>query len=119
MMVSLLKSKIHRATVTGTEIGYVGSVTLDDRLMRAAGLRPYERVMVVDVDNGARLETYCLEGGGPGEVCLNGAAARLAAKGDKVIIMAFGLVDEAEADGHRPRVVFVDAANEVAAIWSV
>lgn len=116
MEITLLKSKIHRATVTATELGYVGSVTLDARLMRAANLSLYEKVLVVDLDNGGRLETYCIEGEAPGVVCLNGAAARLMAKGDKVIIMSFASMTPDEAKEHQPMVVFVDANNEVASI---
>jgi aspartate 1-decarboxylase len=114
--ITLLKSKIHRATVTRTELGYVGSVTVHARLMRAAGLVPYEKVLIVDVDNGRRLETYCIEGLEPGEICLNGAAARLVAKGDKVIIMSFAAMAPEEAGRHRPIVVFVDGANEAVSI---
>ena len=111
MELTLLKSKIHRASVTKTELSYVGSVSVCPDLMRAAGLLPYEKVLIVDVDNGARLETYCIEAGERGEICLHGAAARLAAKGDKVIIMAFASMAPEEAKAHRPKVVFVDSAN--------
>jgi aspartate 1-decarboxylase len=117
MEISLLKSKIHRATVTQTELGYVGSITLDALLLRAAGLCEYEKVLVVDVDNGGRFETYCIGGPeGSGTVCVNGAAARLVARGDRLIVMAFGLLGPDEARGHRPLVVFVDDANKVSRV---
>jgi aspartate 1-decarboxylase len=117
--ITLLKSKIHRATVTATELGYVGSVTLGAALMRAAGLYPYEKVLVVDLDNGRRLETYCIEGGEKGVVCLNGAAARLVSKGDKVIVMSFASMDPKEAESHEPKIVFVDGHNEVVTVKSL
>jgi aspartate 1-decarboxylase len=106
----LLRSKIHRATVTDANVHYVGSITVDRALLANADIRPYEQVLVVDVDNGARLETYAIEGG-PGEICLNGAAARLVAVGDKVIIMSFADYEESEILAHHPIVVHVDAAN--------
>jgi aspartate 1-decarboxylase len=112
--VALLKSKIHRATVTRTELDYVGSLTLDQDLMRAANLTEYEKILVVDIDNGARFETYCLQGpAGGGLVCVNGAAARLAAQGDKIIVMAFGWFSLEEAATHRPTVIFVDEKNRL------
>jgi aspartate 1-decarboxylase len=112
MMIEMLKSKIHRATVTGADLDYVGSVAIDPELYEAVGLREFEKVDVLDIDNGARLTTYVLRGG-PGEVCVNGAAARLVAKGDRVIIVAYGLMDEDEADRFRPKVVVVDGNNAV------
>jgi aspartate 1-decarboxylase len=116
MIISLLKAKIHRATVTQTDISYMGSITIDQELMDAAGILEYEKVLVVDLNNGNRLETYCLKGkAGSGTVCLNGAAARLIAKGDKVIIMAFCAKTPDEAkNGHTPTVVFVDENNAIA-----
>jgi aspartate 1-decarboxylase len=108
----LLRSKIHRATVTDARLDYVGSITIDRDLMDAADVTPYEKVLVVDVDNGARLETYAIGGPrGSGVVCMNGAAARLVSPGDKVIVMTFCGLDERETQQHRPRVVFVDDAN--------
>lgn len=108
----MLKSKIHRATVTEARVDYVGSITIDSELMERADLTPYEKVLVADVDNGARLETYVIEGPpGSGVVCMNGAAARLVAKGDKVIVMSFAGYDEREARTHRPIAVFVDEDN--------
>jgi aspartate 1-decarboxylase len=111
----LLKSKIHRATVTEACVEYVGSITIDAELMERADITPYEKVLVASVDNGVRLETYAIEGAASsGVVCMNGAAARLIEKGHKVIVMSFAGYDDAEARGHRPRTVFVDEENRVA-----
>ena len=110
----MLKSKIHRATVTGCDLHYVGSVTLDADLMRSADLLPGELVHVLDVDNGNRFETYVIEGGpGSGEVGLNGAAARLVHVGDRVIVVSYGVFDESELESHEPRVVHVDERNAI------
>lgn len=112
MQRTLMKSKIHRATVTDADLNYVGSITLDRDLMDAAELLEYEQVQVVDIDNGARFETYVIEGpAGSGTVCLNGAAARLVQKGDKVIVISYGVYDEVEARSHQPVVVLVDETN--------
>jgi aspartate 1-decarboxylase len=112
MLRVFLKSKVHRATVTATEVDYVGSLTLDAALMQAADLLPNEQVQVLNLNNGSRLTTYVIEGRrGGGEVCLNGAAALLAAPGDLVIILAYGLVDDSRARAFRPKVVFVDSKN--------
>ena len=109
MQRTMLKSKIHRATVTDANINYIGSITIDVDLMMAADILPYEKVHVVDVDNGARLETYAIEGpAGSGAIELNGAAARLIAKGDKVIIMSYAQIEDAEARKLHPTVVLVD-----------
>jgi aspartate 1-decarboxylase len=111
---TMCKSKIHRATVTDANLAYEGSITLDPVLMEAADLREYEQVHVVDVDNGARFETYVIRGSdGAGEVVLNGAAARLVQRGDRVIIMSYAEYDEAELDGFRPSIVFVDDENRI------
>lgn len=108
----MMKSKIHRATVTDADLHYVGSVTLDAELMRLADIREMEQVQILDIDNGARFETYAIEGpAGHGDVCLNGAAARLVARGDRVIIITYADYEEAELDGYEPRVVHVDTAN--------
>lgn len=108
----MLKSKIHRATVTDANLHYVGSLTVDADLMRACDLLPGELVHVVDIDNGARLETYVIEGeAGSGVIGINGAAARLVHTGDLVIIIAYAQLSEDELDEHRPRVVFVDGRN--------
>jgi aspartate 1-decarboxylase len=110
----MLKSKIHRATVTACDLHYVGSVTLDADLMRSADLLPGELVHVLDVDNGSRFETYVIEGpAGGGDVCLNGAAARLVHEGDRVIVVSYGVYDESELASHEPRVVHVDERNAI------
>jgi aspartate 1-decarboxylase len=114
MFRTMLKSKIHRATVTQADLHYVGSVTVDEDLLDAADLLPGEQVAIVDVTNGARLETYCIPGPrGTGVIGINGAAARLVHVGDLVILISYGVMDEAEARGRRPRVVFVDAENRL------
>lgn len=108
----LLKSKIHRATVTDAHVDYVGSITIDADLMDRADIVSGEKVLVVDVDNGARLETYAIPGkAGSGQVCMNGAAAHLVDPGHKVIIMTFAGLDPEEARHHKPQVIFVDEAN--------
>lgn len=112
MKIEMLKSKIHRATVTGAELDYTGSVSIDPELCAAVGLREFEKVDVLDIDNGARLTTYVILGG-PGEVCLNGAAARLVAKGDRVIIVAYAQLDESEVEAFRPKIVLVDEGNRI------
>lgn len=112
MQRTLMKSKVHRATVTGADVDYVGSLTLDAELMEAADLLPHEKVQVVDVDNGARLETYVIAGErGAGVVCLNGAAARLLSPGDRVIVISYATYSDAEARAHTPTVVVCDEAN--------
>ena len=114
MFRSMLKSKIHRATVTQADLHYVGSVTIDEDLMEAADLLPGEQVAIVDIDNGARLETYVIAGPrGTGVIGINGAAARLVHEGDLVIIISYCTVTDAEARTLRPRVVFVDADNRI------
>ncbi len=113
-MRTMLKSKIHRATVTGADIDYEGSITLDPVLMEAADIIPYEQVHVLDINNGARLTTYAIEGTpGAGEVVLNGAAARLVHAGDLVIVLTYGQFQEEEARSHRPKLVYVDKDNRV------
>ncbi|MBI4318242.1 MAG: aspartate 1-decarboxylase [Chloroflexi bacterium] len=111
---TMLKGKIHRATVTEANVDYEGSITIDKTLMAAADILPYEKVHVVDVDNGARLETYAIEGEpGSGVICMNGAAAKLIYKGDLVIIMSYQQVSDEEARLVQPKVVRVDAANAI------
>ncbi len=111
----MMKSKIHRATVTQANLDYVGSITIDRDLMDAADLLPNEKVQIVDNDNGNRLETYVIEGErGSGVIGLNGAAARLVYPGDKVIIISYAELEDAEAREHDPTVVFVDDNNRVA-----
>src|SRR5262245_38135642 len=110
----MLKSKIHRATVTESNLHYVGSLTVDLDLMEAADLLPGELVHVVDVTNGARLETYVIEGArGSGVICINGAAARLIQPGDLVIVIGYATVSDDEARSLKPHVVFVDGANRI------
>jgi aspartate 1-decarboxylase len=114
MFRTMLKSKIHRATVTQADLHYVGSVTIDADLMDAADLLPGEQVAIVDVNNGARLETYVIEGPrGSGVIGINGAAARLVHPGDTVILIGYGQMDTAEAKQLEPHVVFVDADNKI------
>lgn len=111
---TMLKSKIHRATVTTADLHYVGSLTLDQDLMDAADLLPGEQVSIVDVTNGARLETYVITGErGSGVVGINGAAAHLVHPGDIVIMIAYGTMDNAEAAAYQPRVIFVDGENRI------
>ena len=108
----MMKSKIHRATVTEANVDYVGSITIDRDLMDAAGLLEFEQVHVVDVNNGARLETYVIEGPrGSGVICMNGAAAHLIHKGDLVIIISYALYEATELEDHTPLVVHVDSGN--------
>jgi len=110
----MLKSKIHCARVTEVNLDYEGSITIDRALMEAADILPYEQVHVLDVNNGARLQTYAIEGDyGSGEVCVNGAAARLVSTGDSVIILSYSTVSEPEASNMSPRLVHVDADNAI------
>jgi aspartate 1-decarboxylase len=106
----MMKSKIHRATVTDANLNYVGSISLDTDLMRRADILAWEQVAVLDIDNGARFETYAIPGQ-PGQVCLNGAAARLVHPGDKVIVITYADYENAELDGYAPAVVHVDGHN--------
>ncbi len=117
MLRTMLNGKIHRAYVTAADVHYVGSVTIDARLLEAAGILPHERVQVVDVSNGARLETYAIPGeAGSGTVQLNGAAARLVSVGDCVIIMSYAQMEDEEARAWLPNVVFVDEDNQIVEI---
>jgi aspartate 1-decarboxylase len=110
----MLKSKVHRATVTGSDLDYVGSITMDPELLEAGDIREHEQVHVLDIDNGARLETYTIAGArGTGEITINGAAARLVHTGDKVIVVSYAEYEEAELDTYEPRVVHVDADNRI------
>ena len=109
----MMKGKIHRARVTEANLEYEGSITIDRTLMEAADILPYEKVHVLDVSNGSRLETYAIEGG-PGEICINGAAAHLVSEGDTVIILAYELVNNKEAKDYHPRKIFVDSNNQIA-----
>ncbi|RJP74369.1 MAG: aspartate 1-decarboxylase [Candidatus Abyssobacteria bacterium SURF_17] len=113
---TLCKSKIHRATITDANLHYEGSITIDSDLLEAADIVPYEKVHVVNVNNGSRLETYAIEGRrGSGDVCLNGAAARLGARGDAVIVISYATVDDAEAREWQPKKVMVDKRNRIMA----
>ena len=113
-MRTMLKSKIHRATVTDGNIDYEGSITIDTKLMEAADMLPYEQVQVLNINNGARFSTYVIEGEpGSGDICLNGAAARLAVKGDLVIILTYTDMPDEEARNYKPRIVLVDEKNSV------
>lgn len=113
-MRTILKSKIHRATVTQADLHYEGSITVDPVLLEAADILPFEQVHVLDVDNGARLQTYAIEGArGSGQVCINGAAARLVSPGDTVIILSYETATEAEARRARPSLVYVDDRNQI------
>jgi aspartate 1-decarboxylase len=114
MTITMLKGKIHRATVVQAELDYVGSITVDEDLLDVAGILEYEKVQIVDINNGSRFETYTIAGErGSGLICLNGAAARCVQVGDKVIIMSYCEMNGEEAKSHKPTVVFVDDRNKV------
>ena len=115
MTVEMLKGKIHRATVVQAELDYVGSITVDEELLEAAGIMEYEKVQIVDVNNGSRFETYTICGK-RGMICLNGAAARCVSTGDKVIIMCYANYEAEEAKEHKPKVVFVDDENKISRV---
>ena len=111
---TMLKSKVHRATVTGSDLHYVGSITMDPELLEAADILKHELVHVLDIDNGNRFETYTIAGArGSGDVVINGAAARLAHEGDKVIVVSYAEYDESEIESYEPRVVHVDGRNRI------
>ena len=113
-MRTMLKGKIHRARVTDSDLNYEGSITIDHLLMEAADMLPYEMVHVLDIDNGARFETYTITGApGSGEICINGAAARLVSVGDKVIILGYSVVSDEEARHTKPRLIYVDENNAI------
>jgi aspartate 1-decarboxylase len=113
----MLKSKIHRARITGLNIEYEGSITIDKRLMQEADILPYEQVQVLNINNGARFTTYAIEGRREsGDICLQGAAARLARKGDTIIILAYSQVADSEAEIFAPKLVYVDARNRITSI---
>ena len=114
MLVNMLKGKIHRAKVVQAELDYVGSITVDEDLLDAAGILEYVKVQIVDINNGSRFETYTIAGErGSGLICLNGAAARQVQTGDKIIIMAYAVMDEKEIKANPPKVVFVDDDNKI------
>jgi aspartate 1-decarboxylase len=113
--ITVLKSKLHRAVVTDADLNYVGSITIDEALMEAADIVPFEKVQVVNNNNGARFETYVIKGErGSGTICVNGAAARLVQKGDVVIILSYCTVSREEAAGIRPKVILLDGQNRIA-----
>ena len=113
MQIQALKSKIHRATVVQAELNYIGSITIDEALLEQAGILEYEKVQIVDIDNGSRFETYAISGAREsGMICLNGAAARKVAVGDKIIIMSYASMTPEELKENPPRVVFVDEKNQ-------
>ncbi len=114
MQVTMLKGKIHRAVVQQAELNYIGSITVDPVLMEAAGIYEYEKVQIVDIENGSRFETYTIAGEpNSGMICLNGAAARCVQKGDHIIIMAYCQLDDKEVKEHKPKVVFVNEQNQI------
>ncbi len=114
MLVNMLKGKIHRAKVVQAELDYVGSITIDEELLEAAGIYEYEQVQIVDVNNGNRFETYTIAGErGSGLICLNGAAARQVQVNDKIIIMSYAVMNEEERKSNPPKVVFVDDNNKI------
>ena len=117
MFLNMLKGKIHRAVVVQAELDYVGSITVDEDLLDAAGIREYEKVQIVDINNGERFETYTIAGErGSGMICLNGAAARCVQKGDRMIIMCYALMSPEEIAENSPKVVFVDDENKVSRV---
>lgn len=117
MTITMLKAKIHRATVTQAELDYVGSITVDSELLEKSGIMEYEKVQIVDVNNGARFETYTIAGErGSGVMCLNGAAARMVQTGDKIILMSYAQMTPEEAEKMHPTVLFVDEKNRVTKI---
>ena len=118
MTIEMLKGKIHRATVVQAELNYVGSITVDQDLLDASGILEYEKVQIVDIDNGSRFETYTIAGeAGSGMICLNGAAARCVSVGDKIIIMSYAqMTPEEVRNDYHPNVVFVDEDNKIARV---
>lgn len=117
MNITMLKAKIHRAVVKQAELNYVGSITVDEELLEASGILEYEKVQIVDIENGSRFETYTIAGErGSKMICLNGAAARCVSVGDHIIIMAYADMNEKEAKEHKPKVVFVDENNNISKV---
>ena len=114
MLLNMFKGKLHRATVTDANLSYEGSITIDKTLLEASGILPYEQVQVYNLTNGARFTTYTIEGeSNNGEICINGAAARMARKGDMVIIAAYATMSEEEAKNFTPKAILVDANNRI------
>lgn len=117
MLLNMFKSKLHRGTITQADINYVGSVTIDSKLLEQSGILPGERVQIVNLNNGERFETYTITGeAGSGVICINGAAARLVQPGDKVIIIAYAMMDEESAKIYQPKVLVLNDKNEVVSI---
>jgi len=113
MQIQILKSKLHHAVVTETELEYVGSITIDKNLMEAVGIYENEKVHVLNMNSGDRFETYVIEGErGKGDICINGAAARMAQKGDRVIIVAYGLIEEKEINRYKPKIITLNNKNQ-------
>ncbi|MCZ6171955.1 aspartate 1-decarboxylase [Campylobacter ureolyticus] len=113
MQIQILQSKIHRATVTDANLNYVGSITIDENLIKAANLKEFQKVEILDVNNGERFATYIIKGSKKGEICLNGAAARKVCVGDIVIIVSYTLMSDEEANTHKPTIVQVNSKNEI------
>ena len=114
MLVEFLNSKIHRATVTDANLNYVGSITIDEELLDAAKMKEWQKVEILDINNGERFQTYIIKGkAGSGQICLNGAAARKVQPGDKVIIVTYGYFTPQEVDNHKPTIVIVDDNNKI------
>jgi len=117
LLIEVMRAKIHRAKITQADLNYVGSITIDKELLEKSGIKPYEKVAVLDISNGSRFETYVIEGEkGSGEICVNGAAARLVHKGDLIIIIAYGYIDLKESDNWKPTVVHVDENNKIVSV---
>ena len=115
----ILKAKIHRATVTDSRIDYEGSITVDEELLKAADIMPWEKVLIANLNNGSRIESYAIPGeAGSGVVCMNGGAAKYAQKGDLVIIMTFAVLTDEEAERHQPKVIYVDKQNRILSLKS-
>jgi len=115
----VLKAKIHRATVTDARIDYEGSITVDEELLRASDIVPWEKVLIANLNNGSRIESYAIPGeAGSGIVCMNGGAAKYAQKGDLVIIMSFAVMTEEEIERHQPKIVYVDKQNRILSLKS-
>ncbi len=114
MLVSMLKAKIHRATITEANLNYIGSITIDENLLLESGIRENEKVQVVNINNGSRFETYAIKGKkGEGQICVNGAAARLVNEGDKIIIISYCQLEEIKATSHIPTVIFMNDNNTI------
>ena len=119
MFRQILKAKIHRATVTDARVDYEGSITVDEELLRAADIVPWEKVLIANLNNGSRIESYAIPGEtGSGTICMNGGAAKYAERGDLVIIMSFAVMTDEEIEGHQPKVVYVDKQNRILSLKS-